>query len=137
IRESWLPLLDLHPEVKSQLHRREIGVNAGLALTALPREEQVPLLSEVKAEVAATGNGSARVSAARVAARVREKQGKAPSKTPSVRIQKMKETLTRFVKKGADGTKEELLAVISTLCSLATDASLNKFTARVKAEEAE
>lgn len=126
--KEWTTLLDLHPDVQSQVHSGELSQNAGLSLAELPQSEQPTILSEIRAAGQAP-------SGERVASRVRAAKGKTPSQTPKVRCEKASECLMQLAKLGSKPGAEALQAALDKMCRALLSRSWDKVVVAMSKED--
>ena len=107
-----LKLLDLGPAAKKAVIQGDLKQTAAIELAALPEAEQTVQLEALAAATATAGNGSKKLTARDVKAKVREVSGKAPLETPSGRIKKVVGILEKL-DEGA--TKDDLWSVIKKI----------------------
>lgn len=133
---NHLAMLDLAPEIQAEISAGEIGTVAAVQLAALPQAEQAEVVAEAKAEAKATGK---KVTSDSLAAKAREKAGKAPStNTPSQRIAKADTILRKLCKAwiGSSITREQLEDTLDKLSRVITGKSTDKLCEEIEKENA-
>lgn len=126
--KDWLTLLGLSTKVKNAVAKNVLSPTAAASLAKLSKEEQDTHLDEMLAQ-------GAKPTVDNVAAKVRQVQGKAPTTTPKMRIEKIENLLTKAAEVGIEKlTKDDLVELIDKLSKAALSKGIGKLQAEIEKE---